>query len=347
MSVAPDGTTFATASSDGTVKLWDARLPQRGLAIPVPGGTGPLAFTPDGQTLIVADVVRAMPLAHPGGARDDSVGASLEVSGFDPQTGGQRFDRLVDQDQNSYAWHSLTENGAIAIFARKDRTATAWEVATGKRLATIDHFHAFDRSRVVYVRRPGEPIEVVDVVFGERRALRGSEPYDFVASAPAADLVALRSGDALAIWELSTSRMRPARRGVGTAWSVAKFSPDATVLAVGESSPRHGPIQLWDVNTLELIDSLPGHSAVVVDLDFSPDGSVLASLTRNGVVKLWDVAARVELLTLQGLINPCPAIRFSPDGRTLAFRSPATDNKGFVSLLSTALPEDVTSEEGP
>ena len=57
ISVAPDGTTFATVSSDGTAKLWDARLPRRWLAIPVPSGGEALAFSSDGQTLIVADLV--------------------------------------------------------------------------------------------------------------------------------------------------------------------------------------------------------------------------------------------------------------------------------------------------
>jgi len=346
ISVSPDGTTFATASSDGTVRLWDAHMPQRGHGIPVPSGTGPLAFTSDGQTLIVADVVQTKPLARPDGAQGDSVGASLEVSGFDLQTGARPFRRLVDQHENSYAGHRLPEDGAIAIFTRKDGTATAWDVATGKRLGAVDHCHAFDQPRVAYVRRPGGPIEVVDVVSGQRRALAGTESASYVASAPAAQLVALRTGDELAVLDLSTSRVRRARRGVATAWSVAKFSPDATVLAVGELSPRRGPIQLWDVNTLELIDSLPGHTAPVDDLDFSPDGSVLASLTANGVVKLWDVAARVELLTVQAPFCPWPAIRFSPDGRTLAFRAVA-DGKDWVYLLQTALPEDLNEKEGP
>jgi hypothetical protein len=53
-----------------------------------------------------------------------------------------------------------------------------------------------------------------------------------------------------------------------------------------------------------------------------------------------------ELLTLHGPFHPLPALRFTPDGRTLAFRA-AADGKRRAYLLSTALPEDATSEEIP
>ena len=137
-------------------------------------------------------------------------------------------------------------------------------------------------------------------------------------------------------------RMRQRRSGTGGGWRPASFSPDATILATAATTP-HGLIQLWDVNTLELLDSLPGHSADVSDLDFSPDGSVLASVSGDGVVRLWDVAARVELLALRGPFQPQPNIRFAPDGRTLAFRATA-DGKGWVYLLTTTLPVDLDAE---
>jgi WD40 repeat protein len=273
------------------------------------------------------------------------VDANLEVKGFDARTGAKRFHRILGGRQ-TFPWGVpwLTEDGAIALVRLPDGKAAAWEVATEKRLATIDHLYSFDRSRLVVVRRPGGPFELVDVETGQKRALRGTESAEFLVLAPTAqNLAIVRKPDELAIWDLATDQPRRRRQGIQTGWSAATISHDATILAAGALS---GLIQLWDVTTLELLDTLPGHSDLIFDLDFSPDGKVLASVSADGVVKLWDVAARSELLTLRGGFRPWSSLRFSPDGRTLAFRAD-TEGKGTIYLISTALPEGLTAEEGP
>ncbi len=347
LSVSPDRTTFATASGDGTVKLWDARQPQRWLAIPVHGGAGQIAFTPDGQTLVVANTLRGKQFVSAGGAAPHAIDADFEVSGFDPKTGAQRFHRVLDRGHSINPSGVLSRDGALALVPAYGGMWTAWETATGKRLSSIDPHGSLQLigSRSIAVRSPGGGIELDDVVTGQRHALKGTEPYYCVASAPEAQVLALRTGDAVAIWDLGMDQERRSRRGKMTGWTAAAFSPDATILATAAADPR-GLIQLWDVNTLELLDSLPGRSALVGDLDFSPDGTVLASLSSGTVVKLWDVAARMELLTLQGTFLPSDSIRFAPDGRTLAFRAMA-DGKAWVYLLTTTLPEDLNQEEGP
>jgi WD40 repeat protein len=280
----------------------------------------------------------------PNGAAAYAVDATVEVNGFDPKTGAKRFHRVLERGQEVLGL-LLARDGALALVIRPDKSATAWEVTTGSRLATIDHFASghLGGSGLVAVRPPGRPFEQLDLATGQRRDLKGTEYYGELAAALEAQILALQTADELAIWDLATNQLRRTRRGVRTGPRGATFSPDATVLATGSTEPR-GVIQLWDVNTLELLDSLPGHSALIEELDFSPDGRVLASLDRDGIVKLWDVVARAELLTLRPF-HALSSIRFTPDGRTLAFRA-AADGKGWIYLLGTALPEDLASEEG-
>jgi WD40 repeat protein len=54
----------------------------------------------------------------------------------------------------------------------------------------------------------------------------------------------------------------------------------------------------------------------VLDLEFSPDGSILASGGRDLVTKLWDVATRDQIANLE-TIHRSRAIAFSPDGGVL------------------------------
>ena len=46
---------------------------------------------------------------------------------------------------------------------------------------------------------------------------------------------------------------------------------------------------------------LRGHTALVGDVDVSPDGSLLASGGVDTTVRLWDVAERRELAVLQAV----------------------------------------------
>ena len=353
ISVSPDGTTFATVSSDGTVKLWDARLPQRWLAIQVAPGWGPLGFAPDGHTLIVADLARGKPYVPPDGAPAYMVGGNLELTGFDPKTGAKRFHRLrvLDSREELYAYAgALSADGANAFFDARDGTANGWQVASGERLATVPCLGSPSLAAAGYAGAysQGGSIELVDVVHGRRHTLKGTEGTEYVALSPSAQIVAMRSQEALAIWDLTTDQVRRIRRGVRPARGTAAFSPDATILAIGGIDSR-GAIQLWDVSTLELLDSLPGHSAATGDLRFSSDGRVLASLagdSPHGVVKLWDVTARTELLTLRGPLRPS-ALCFAPEGRTLAVRAFALDGKGSIYVIPAPLPEGLAPEEGP
>ena len=63
------------------------------------------------------------------------------------------------------------------------------------------------------------------------------------------------------------------------------FSPDGAMLA---SSSGDGPISLWDVESLELIRTLAGHTDNVSSVAFSPDGRTLASRRYDDTIRLWN-----------------------------------------------------------
>jgi WD40 repeat protein len=63
---------------------------------------------------------------------------------------------------------------------------------------------------------------------------------------------------------------------------------------------------------------MSGHTELVTDLAFSPDGLRLVSAGHDRTVRIWNVVNGQELLTLEGHTGPVRALAFAPDGRTLA-----------------------------
>ncbi len=64
--------------------------------------------------------------------------------------------------------------------------------------------------------------------------------------------------------------------------------------------------------------ALIGQSSGVGSLDFSPDGSLLASTGDDGTIRLWDVATGQMMQVFQGGAGYMSGLDFSPDGQLLA-----------------------------
>jgi WD40 repeat protein len=116
----PDGTTLATASSDGTARIWGtstgrelARFEHDGLL----GEVNQVAFSPDGATLATASSDET--------ARLWNISTGKELARF-------------EHDGSVYAV-AFNPDGATIATASSDAMARIWDVSTGTEIAKLEH----------------------------------------------------------------------------------------------------------------------------------------------------------------------------------------------------------------
>ncbi len=89
-------------------------------------------------------------------------------------------------------------------------------------------------------------------------------------------------------------------RGI-SAVNIIAFAPDGTTLAVGSGrlGGAIGAVELWDTTTRERLTVLGEDIGSVQALEFSVDGTTLASVSWSGTMKyyLWEVATGREVLS--------------------------------------------------
>ena len=133
-----------------------------------------------------------------------------------------------------------------------DRTAKVWEVATGENIATLEN----------------------------SGMVRG------VAFSPDGKCLATGTTKTVTLW--CTKTWQPIATLDTVSFESLAFSPDGSRLVTGGTWPEQR-IQIWDVETRELIVELSGHKSDVESFAFSPDSRLLASGGFDGVIYLWDM----------------------------------------------------------
>lgn len=141
----------------------------------------------------------------------------------------------------------------------------------------------------------------------------GSQPYA-VAPSPDGRYLAVGGSAVLTLWRSGEEGWTPAASMPGADGRYLAFSPDSRTLAVGG---RGGAIRLLAAPSLEEKASLRGLTGMIHDVEFSPDGSLVAASSFAGELAIWDAktGARSPLDRNAGRVH---CFAFSSDGRTLA-----------------------------
>jgi WD40 repeat protein len=306
----PDGKSLASASHDGTVRLWDAITGAEKRSADVHGSlVYGLVFTKDGagvvsgswdksaKLLSVKDLeekrVFASAQDRPDlkfpllGAACSPDGTLLAVCGeekviklVDAKTG--QILRALEGHEDMVARVAFAPDGKTLASAGFDGTILLWSVATGKVVGTLK----------------GHMNWVFAIAFSADGKLLASGGYDRT----------VRLWDPVKCVPLATlGKHRGGVRGVA-------FSRDGQWVASGGSDKI---VKVWSVAKREAVHTFKGHDDAVRAVSFSPDGRYLASGGEDNVVRLWD------LVTGKGgannrLNDVVRDLCFSPRGNSLA-----------------------------
>jgi WD40 repeat protein len=304
----PDGRTLASASRDGTIRLWEVASgsplgqPRQAHA----DGVLSLAFSPDGRTLASSGadkVVRLWAVSE----------RELQLQG-PPLVGHLGLVHAV----------TFSPDGKMVASASRDHTVRLWRIASrrsgGLRLRGHTqpvHAVAFSPdSRELASAGRDRSVRLWDVAARQPRQAPLVHRADLlsVAYAPDGRWLAGGAGNGqLLLWERGRGSAPRLLEGHGREVYSVAFSPDSRLLASGGSDGR---VQLWELPAGRAGRTLSGHGDAVYGVAFGA-GASLYSAGRDRAILEWDLASG-QPAPLARLPEAIHALAVSPDGQLLA-----------------------------
>jgi uncharacterized protein (TIGR03067 family) len=273
----PDGTRVASASHDGTAKVWDATTGEelficRGHTNYVHG----LAYSPDGTRLATTSEDGSIRIwnantgeqifkgtgGHPRGAsnlafspngeRIASACVDDKIKVWDSKTGEAIF--TLESDTSHFYDVAYSRDGKWIAGGAMDGTVWLWDATTG---------------READVHRQAK-IQITAVAFD-----RGSQR-----------LAALDARGDIRVWGAPSGGLLVHIQPDGDAHLSIAINPDGNWIAGGGMD---GTIKLWEVSIGHEVRSIKAHPRLIKSVAFSPDGTRLASGSDDKTVKIWKV----------------------------------------------------------
>jgi WD40 repeat protein len=312
----PDGLTLASASRDGTIRLWNSTDWSHKATLA--GHAGPvnaLAFLAAGNVLMSAGddrTVRRWNLET--GASEVFARGSAPVECL-----------AASHDGKLVAWSS---SGLLFWAQGLLPTITLCDAATGaNRKYLIGHKDSvaalvFSRDNQLlvsggYVKDPS--VRLWDTTSGKCvEVLRGHEGrIGALALGPGRQSL-LSAGERIRFWDLASRSPKPAFANNPTiAINALAVAPNGLTLAIGQWSRD---VTIVDTATGSHVATLAGHQqGGVFSLAFSRDGSYLVSAGTDPEIRVWDLAGQLHPAEeLTGSSGPLVAVADAGDAGLLA-----------------------------
>ncbi len=306
----PDGKRLASASDDGTVRVWDAS-----------SGTTLLTYT--GHTNAVLSVAWS-----PDGKHLASASADETVQVWDATTGRTvHIYRGHSHQVETVAW---SPDGKRLASASDDGTVQVWDASSGTTLLTYTgHTNRVnsvawspDGKRLASAS-DDHTVQVWDASSGHTLLTYTGHTFHVlsVAWSPDGTRLVSASGDhTVRVWDASSGQTTLTYHGHTAPVLSVAWSPDGKRLASGSDDKT---VRVWDANSGTTLLTYTGHTNWVNSVAWSPDGTRLASASNDQTVRVWDASLKSgqTALTYNGHTAGVTSVAWSPDGKRLASAS--------------------------
>ena len=323
----PDGATVASSNADGTVTVWDVSTatPRQTLSGHA-SGVAESVFGADDTTLysvsddgsaIAWDLAgdhgtrRSIAIAdepntrvpdgpvHPGQFSPDGSLIAIGLAGhgiglWNSTDLTQVGATMVETGGEVKALAFSPDGQTLAASAGGD--VTVWDVAT--RMLRYPSIHvattfvpglAFTPDGSMLVTSGYSGVQTWDTATGTERGGPTRAPAaDGLSISPDGTLAAIATLDGAEVWNITRNSQKAFLPGDPEADELSTaFSPDGRTIAVGGFGRF---VRLWNIETEALLHELDLSGDAQMSLEFTPDGSVLATATT-----LWDVATGTRI----------------------------------------------------
>jgi uncharacterized protein (TIGR03067 family) len=280
---------LATASKDGSIKLWNVAKTKEEGTCKYAADLAPwrsMAFTPDGKTALLvfgehvgvwdtskesfpkATIGGASPLALDKGddgfrlvlRRTEGLGKNLQImvisrfASKNEELGfGPSENTGLFGHANEVEIARLSQDGALLAAATADKTITLWKVSDKKEQGVCK----------------GHTDSLLAIEFSPDGKTLASSSKD----------------GSVRLWNTATRKEQAVLKGHKGEVPCIAFSPDSSTLASGGADKT---VMIWDVKAAKRLAAMKGHTDSVLHVAFSRDGNMVASASKDTTVRLWE-----------------------------------------------------------